>query len=410
MKILVSDHGLCIEAAITLARAGHKVGYSISSTDKHSHHDIVQMGSGFEKEGVEKVDFYTALSYADYVVCMDTYSGGEVDWLRAKGHKVWGAGQAAERLELDRWYAYSKMHDAGLPSADAEHVVGVPTLIEKLQKPGYKKRWIKCSGTRELETFFHEDWLATQETYIAPLLYEYGTDPKLEFMIVTPIDPAQEVGSDSLVINGIRPAIQPYGYEDKDTSYIGRFNSKVLPDCLAKINKVIDKELTNAISFVSTEARVTPDKKGYPIDLTIRAAHPPLAAMLECIVNISDIITRGSKGYIENILPNANYAAVLCGSSGWAEEHRMEIRFPERYRRYVKLAKAWKNGDIYYTIPSKNFPVQVVGLGETPRAAANDCMKHAKEVKGKELSFDWSSFDRMIDETIPEGKKHGIEF
>ena len=191
---------------------------------------------------------------------------------------------------------------------------------------------------------------------------------------------------------------------------MGRFNMSVLPEPLRLINQAIDKELLEATSFVSTEARVTPDKKGYPIDLTIRAAHPPLACMLENIGNIADVIVNGTAGKLEELRVVANYAAVLVGTSGWAEDHRMEVQFPSSIRKYVKLSKAWKRGNAYFTIPSHNFPVQVVGLGNTPREAANECIAHAEQVKGKELTFDYSSFDRMIDETIPEGKKYGIAF
>jgi hypothetical protein len=34
----------------------------------------------------------------------------------------------------------------------------------------------------------------------------------------------------------------------------------------------------------------------------------------------------------------------------------------------------------------------------------------ANQVKGKELTFDNSSLDKLRDEVIPQGRKYGIEF
>jgi len=410
MKILVKDHGLCLEAAITLARAGHDVAYHVTPVDKHSLHDVAQMGSGFEKEGVTKVDdFYKTLQSkggVDLVCFFDTHCGDEVDWLRSKGYKVFGAGAVAERLELDRWFAKRMLIE--LPHNKALRVQGVSNLINNLRTAS--PCWVKSSGFREIETFHHDNWTATQEQFIAPLLQEYGTDPNLVFILEDEIDPAIEVGSDNIIINGKWPSIKPYGYEAKDSAYIGRFNSTTLPIALQQVNLAITPSLTAATSFVSTEVRIVPSGHGYPVDLTIRAPHPPMAAMLEAIDGIESMLTSpaNSGRYLTHV--RCAYAAVLVGTSGWSEEHRCEITFPPKLRQWVKFMKAYKQGNSYYTLPSNSFTVLVVGIGNTIDQAVKGCKALADHVHGRELTFDTSALDKIMDETIPQGKKCGIPF
>ena len=408
MKILVSDHGLCLEAAVTLARAGHEVGYYTTSIDKHSLHQVSQMGEGFDAEGVMKIyDFYKALPKFDMVAFFDTHSGDEVDFLRRKGYKVWGAGLQAERLELDRWFAKNQMKN--LPHNRSEKVVGVANLIEKLQTAG--TCWVKCSGYREIETFKHNDWPTTQEQFIAPLLQEYGTDPNLAFILESEIDPAVEIGSDNLIVNGEWPDIKPYGYEAKDMAYIGRFDSTVLPIQLHAVNAAIEPDLKEASTFVSTEVRIVPSKAGFPVDLTIRAPHPPLAAMLNAYTNLHEVIPFAAiNGKLLQPKTRVKYAAVLVGNSGWAEEHRCAITFPSRWREHVKFMKCYKHDGVVYTIPSSSFAVLAVGIGQTIDHAIKACKTIADSIHGKELTFDHSALDKLRDETIPEGHKYGIPF
>jgi len=411
MKILLSDHGLCLELAITLARSGHDVGYYVTPVDKHSLHSIHQMGSGFEDEGVERVyNFHSALDLSDVVVFPDTHNGDEVDWLRRRGYDVFGAGETAEQLELDRWWAKQQMFT--LPHNAATRVVGVENLMHKLRQRGKDECYIKCSGFREIETFKHETWETTLEQFIAPLLTEYGNDPTLEFIIETPIDPAVEVGSDSLCNHGNWPVVKPYGYEAKDSAYLGKFNSSQLPNVLEDVNVCITPHLASATTFVSTEVRVTPSGMGYPVDLTIRAPHPPMAAMLEALNNLSDFIIFAAKGInkVVELSPRCAYAAVLVGTSGWADDHRMELVFEDKLRPYVKLFKSYKVGSSYYVLPSSSFACCVVGLGNTVDQAVKGCKMTADGVKGRELSFDFSSLDTIVSETIPQGKKCGINF
>ena len=411
MKILLSDHGLCLELAITLARAGHKVGYYITPVDKHSLHSVHQMGSGFEDEGVERVyNFHSALDLCNVVIFPDTHNGDEVDWLRTKHYNVFGAGATAERLELDRWWAKQKM--LTLPHNKSTKVIGVKALMAELEvRHKNDECFIKCSGFREIETFKHETWETTLEQFIAPLFTEYGNDPTLEFIIETPIDPAVEVGSDSLCNHGNWPVVHPYGYESKDSAYIGKFNSSQLPKVLEDVNVCITPHLTSASTFVSTEVRVAPSGNGYPVDLTIRAPHPPMAAMLEALKHLDTFITNAAWGLnnVVELSPRCAYAAVLVGTSGWANDHRMELVFEDKLRPYVKLFKAYKVGYSYYVLPSSSFAC-VVGIGNTVDQAVKGCKMTAEGVKGRELSFDFSSLDTIVSETIPQGKKCGINF
>lgn len=408
MKVLIHDHGLCLEVAVALARAGHNVGYYVSPSESHSRHDIALIGKGFN--GVDKIDdFYSALDRSDVVLAMDTHSGDEVDWLRSKGYHVWGAGARAERLELDRWHSTQLLHKAKLPTPGTQHVVGVPQLLIALLKS--TDCFVKCCGYREVETFHHTDWPTTQEQFVAPLLCAYGTDPDLDFVLVDPVDPAVEVGEDDYVVKGQHPTIRGYGYEDKDNSYLGTWTS-TLPKSLSRLSTALSPTLETATSFISTEVRVTPNGDGYPVDLTIRAAHPPLAGMLCSIVNLPNILTGGALEYLfePRMISYSGYVAVLVGSSGWMTEHSGEITFPEKIRDYVKFSKAWHKDGHYFVVPSDNYAVQVVGLGPTIDQAIDLCHAHADQVTGKDLTFDKGSLQKLATEVVPKGRRCGIPF
>ena len=407
MNILFLDHGINLELARLLGKAGHMVFYHVSSQDKHSRHDIHLIGRGFEKEGVRKTESYLGLGeLVDRIIAPDCYDGQEVDYYRKQGKSVWGASYAATQLELDRWYAVKEEQKAGLASAGHAHVVGVTNLIKILSDPKMTNIYVKCSGFREVETFRHVDWTSTQEQFVAPLLTAYGADEELEFLLTTPVDPAVEVGADNIVLGGMITTLTPYGYEDKDTSYLGRLNGK-LPECLKKINQCLIPHLAGCFTFFSTEARVTPSGEAYLIDLTLRAAHPPTAGLMVGLANLAEVITCDIE---PRALTYANYVAVLVGESAWAEEHPTEIKFPEELRRYVKFAKAHNRNGRIFTVPSTAYPVQVVGTGPTAKMAAEMCRLHAEKVKGKDLTFDFSSFDKLLNKTIPEGRKYGIDF
>ena len=126
--------------------------------------------------------------------------------------------------------------------------------------------FVKCCGYREVETFHHIDWATTQEQFVAPLLVAYGTDPDLDFVLVDPVDPAVEVGGDNYVVKGQAPKVSGYGYEDKDSSYLGTW-SNTLPQSLQRLSSALSPLLATATSFVSTEVRVAPGGAGYPVDL-----------------------------------------------------------------------------------------------------------------------------------------------
>lgn len=403
MRILFLDHGLNLELALLLGRAGHQVAYHVSAVDKHSLHDVHLMGRGFKE--ITKVDSWVGLTDTVDLICSpDCHLGEVVDWARNKQIPTWGAGSTATKLELDRWFAAKEENLAGLPTVGVQRVVGVPNLIKELQKSG--EFYVKCSGFREIETFKHSDWTATQEQFIAPLLQAYGADPNLEFVLTQPIDPAVEVGADNILLNGRVGSITPYGYEDKDTGYIGVLD-RTLPPSLERINRAMLPHFKDYSTFFSTEARVVPDGQGYPIDLTVRAAHPVLAGMLVSVYNLVDTITNGSQPDVES---QCAFMAVLVGESAWAEEHPVEVKFPEKLRNYVKLAKAQCRHGRFFTVPSQSYPVQVVGVGPTSQGAAKMCKFNVEQVKGKDLVFDLSSMDKLVDETIPEGMKYGIDF
>lgn len=98
---LVIDHGLYIHVAQKLAESYGRVMYFSPWTESgFPSSKRRQIGTGIEN--VERVfDLWDAVGEADLVVSCDVYYHDLVEYLRAAGKPVWGAGRA-EALEVER--------------------------------------------------------------------------------------------------------------------------------------------------------------------------------------------------------------------------------------------------------------------------------------------------------------------
>jgi hypothetical protein len=61
-------------------------------------------------------------------------------------------------------------------------------------------------------------------------------------------------------------------------------------------------------------------------------------------------------------------------------------------------------------LPGSVIACNVVGLGNTIESAKNECVKVLDTVKIGGMHYDLDSLDLLIEETIPAGRKLGIEF
>lgn len=407
MKLLVHDHGLCSEIAVTLARAGHSVAYHTPAYSQAFPKSFAAK-IGFGLEGVERVDnFWQAADRADMVICPDTFSADLVYHLKKIEKPYFGAGEA-ESLEHDRAEMKQIQKAVGLPVGPYKSITGIEPLIEYLKT--HDDKWIKINQFRgDIETFHHDTWSASQAQFLGRMLIDFGANaPFIEFLVEDPIE-GIEVGFDGFCIDGEYPMPCLVGYEAKDEGYVGKITDK-LPPALEQVNRKLAPMFKRYQSktIFSTEVRIAKDGKGYLIDPCVRAPHPPLAVELEAFKNFSDLITLKSSSV--KIKDGQAYWAALELKSDWVEDHWTEIEFPKQIRHMVKLQQACCIENKYYALPGSFVIATVVGFGSTLKAAIGMCDGLAGTVKCRGLYYNEACLDKLMNETVPEGEKAGVEF
>lgn len=384
-----------------LARNGHHVGYCSPWTEAFPRAAKAYIGRGLE--GLLPVDsFSRALEKCDCVVCPDTFSMDRVHQARAAGKPVFGAGHA-EKLEQDRAFMKDIASATKIPLGPYVTKHGIDELTAYLEKE--KDVWVKTSKWRTIETFYHIDWESTKQQFLGPILNEYGpVANEIDFIVEKPIK-GVEIGADCLFMG--KEFLRPlgYGYEAKDEAYIGT-TAENLPEPLALVNDKLERVLASygTNSFVSTEVRVS--DKGYLLEPTIRCPHPPTAGMLMLYNNLHAALTLEAK----KLVPVAKYCAVLVVRSSWAGDHWCEVEVMPAFRPRIKLSQACRLNGKYFAVPGNEFVAYAVGIGNTLKAAVAMCKDSADGVKCRDKDCNPSALDYLVDETIPEGKKKGIEF
>ena len=416
MKITVYDHGLNTEAAIKLASAGHTVAYY--SEWREAWPKCVNESVGLGLDGITRVNDFFAAAERSHLVCFfDTNSADVLLHFRREHPDVliFGAGDA-EKLERDRSFCKELLKAQNLPIAPYQLIKGVDKLIDHLRDPKNKDRWVKIDGQfrGDNETFHHEDWDTTMSGDLGSLLMAFGPmSNSIEFMVEEPIKSQAEVGYDGFASRGLYTD-GLVGYESKDKSYFGAFTTySKMPKCIKDSNHAVSAVFENSFTptIFSTELRLTgKDDKPYLIDPCVRAPHPPLAAELEAFGNWSQVVTDLASGKFTNPAPTAKYACVVEVYSSQCKEHFCKISFDEKYRHLVKLQRACKIGSDYWTLPGSVIACNVVGLGNTIEKAKAECVKVLDTVKCGGMTYDLDSLDLLVEETIPAGRKMGIDF
>lgn len=406
MKLLVHDHGLCLEGALKLVEAGHTVAYHTPWQRDFPEMDLA-IGKGFKV--LEKVEgFAMALARSDAVICFDTMSEDRVFQAKQAGKPVFGAGPV-EKLELDRIYMKKLQERLGLPTQPWCVVKGVNALIEYLKK--HKDKFVKATGKHRglIETFKHDEWNLTRSTKLGQLLIDFGPiGDSIDFLIEDPVGEC-EPGWDGLIINGKPLKCAMEGYEDKDETYIGRIVEQPSA-AFATILKELEPEFGGASTIASFEVRIDKAKKSYLIDPCLRAPHPPFACELEIFDNFAELIIDALRGKSNTIKPAAKYAAAIEIKSSWVESHFCELSFDPKYRSMVKLQKACMVEGKYWALPGSFVIATCIGLGDTAEGAGKMAKKVADSFKAEGMYYDEASLDKLIKVTAKEGEKYGVAF
>ena len=408
---MVIDNGQFFAMACTLAKTAKKVYYCTPGGRMHPFPapQDCEVGSGYENiEVIPEVD--CADEETDVFVFPDTGLGFMQTRLETtKG--VWGS-RHAEDLEIDRVKARQIMKKLGLPVIPYEVVHGVDALEKHIAKhPG---KWIKLPLYRAIaETFYAVD-ADIVRTKLLQMRLDLG--PKAgtqEFIVEDDFPHAVESGMDSLTVDGRYPKRVVLGVETKGEAYLGQVCAyERLPQAILDFNAAIAPTFKRCQyrGFLSTEHRIRKNGEGPMIDLCPRMGNPPGILMQVLITNWAEIIAAGARGELVEPVYAAKWGAQLQIHSPFAGDHATIIKFPEKYRDYIKLQWSVKVGQEHWIEISAKDNVTVggaVGVGDTAQEAIDMAKEVAKRVQIFKGESDGDALDKALGE-IEQAKEWGV--
>ncbi len=386
-KLLIIDNGLYCNIAQHCAKYFGHVWYAkpLAAAFLESSQHVI--GKGIP--GVEWVaDFEPYLNQATVICFPDINYGPLQVYLKGKGHHVCGA-LGGEKMELDKYYFLTELHDAGLPVPKTWYFEGLDDAWAFL-KDKHEKLWIKAVERfrADWETDYHEDPLQT-EVILNEKRAELGVHRSnaIKLLVQRDIPDAIEIGRDGpFMLNGVMPEYGVIGIEEKAQLYIGRV-FKDPPPVLANITKKLEpvyKKLGYAGIF-SNEVRVTKTGKAYPLDDCCRAPNPPTSMLIEMYgQSYAKAIYDLAHGIMPVLKPEFPYGAEIILSSSWHEKHEIHVPIPKHLKQWVKLRNATcRDNKEYYCIENKcgGHFASVVAVGESGDEVCNLAEERVKELK-----------------------------
>lgn len=398
---LIYDYGQFVELAVTLSKDfGRTLYFAPWTGGGNPTSRILRIGDGIE--GVERVDeIWPHLDDIDLVVFPDVYEPGLQEYLVSCGKRVWGCRGGAE-LELDRVESKELSKSAGIDIAPYTVVTGFDALRRHLKK--HRDQWVKISRTRgDMETFHSPDYERVEER-LAELEHNLGAKKKvMEFIVEDGIPDAVEVGYDGFTVDGKFANAALIGVETKCQAYFGKtMRYSALPQAARSVNEKLSPILKHYgyRGFLSTEIRIK-GGKAYLIDPCARCGCPPSELYQVLIENLAEIIWEGAAGTVVEPEYRAKFGAMVILTSEWAKANWQHVSFPKSVRENVKLHNMTVIEGEYYVIPHIDARSQigaVVGMGDTPEAAIEECKRIAEQVEGHEIVKPVDAIDKAKDE------------
>ncbi len=411
---LIYDYGLCLEVARKLAEKFDKVFYYVPWADAFPTIEKSLIGRGFEDEGVFRINsFWDYVDDVDLICFFDTYNQDIVEYLKAKGYPVFGAG-FGEFLETDREFGRAIQQKAGLPTQETEKVIGLENLREYLQN--HNEVYVKLNSFRGLmETFYSKDY-ESSKVFLDYMSEKLGMAQSfIEFLIEKKIE-GVEPGYDGFVVNGKYPSKGIFAYEMKGSGYIAKvLDYQDIPEPVKLINdKLAPFFAENKIkSFFSTEIIVDENKTGYLIDPTIRSPMPvPTAVQLEIYDNIPEFIYEATvNDKLIDLEPKATYGGGIALESDWANNHWLEIIIRDKdILPYVKFRRVMKYQDRYYAIPGFSSLCSVIAIGNSIDDVIEQVKQRLDFITAFEIEKNYSGLLEIKKEIELGKEKYGLIF
>ena len=402
-SVLIVDRGLFVSMAQSLVGRFGKVGYFAYWESGFTDGRELVIGEGLD--GIERVKYFEQ-SYHDYdlLIFPDVYDGWMVKDLRDAGCRVWGSGLGSE-LELLRWKTKERFKEVGLPVVESHRVQGVDELRSFLQEHETSGGWyVKVSLLRGLGETWHAKNYAQAKPFIDYFEAKNGALSHLiHFILEAPIPDADEVGYDGFCVDGQFPASSMFGYEIKDSAYLGYVSARdALPDNVKRVNDALSPALAELQyrNFFSTELR-----NEFCIDLTCRHASPAGEVLVENLENLDEVLWFGAEGKLIEPEFKNQYGAQLILSSEWARDQWQLVQFPDEIRPFVKLYNhcriKWSDYVVPQFVPHFDRMKEigsVVALANSPEEAIDLCKERAELVEGFKVSFEPEALDDALEE------------
>lgn len=418
---LIIDHGLFVELAPRLARDFGEVRLFVPWTSGYPKAAAAHVGCGLRNpdsgRAVERVEtFWDRVPDADVVVFSDLYFA---DWQQVvadrMGKPVWGH-RGAEALELDRWGTRRLQRELGIAAPRTKRFIGLEALAEYLSDPANEDKWVKISCFRgDGETWHHETWHTSRirldefQNRVGALADSY------EFIVEDAVNDAVEVGYDGWTVRGQWPEAAYWGFEVKDSAYVGRFSPYgELPEPIHDINGKVEGILKEegATGFCSFEFRLTKDGTARMIDPCMRCGSPPIEGVMEGYDNLAEVIWEGAHGRLCPVKSAGEYVAIAMMHCQAALTNWVPLEVPRDVDRWIKVRnKATIDGEVYHVPTLGDMPEigAVVAVADSLEEAVGLVKERAAQVRGYLLEIRAECLDDA-QECIDEAREYGVDF
>lgn len=410
---VILDHGIFLELAFRLCRDFGTIYYVDPSWEEaFPKIDHAVIGDGFDR--IERVgEIWDVIDKVDVCVFPDVGHGSMQMYLQSQGMPVWGS-RKSDRLEVNK-VAFRKLQkELGMEVPEYHVVRGLDALREMCQNPDYDDRWIKLSpqfrGNRE--TFHHENYESSREI-LDGMGVDFGiVQDILKFVAEKSIEADLEGGLDTYTVDGEHPSVAVQGYESKDKCYFAVVQPyEKIPKEITSVNEYLWPILKQyqARQFISTEVKITEDKKSFLLEPTIRMPSPAGEEQLELYANMSQIVFEGAHGKLVEPELTATFACEAMVEHTGDEKRWRSLVVPDSIRQWVKLYNTVKVGDSLGICPGSRIIGAVVGIGDSPTEALEHLKENAEGLTDQPVITHVSDLAKIIQE-IEEAEDKGIEF
>jgi hypothetical protein len=210
-----------------------------------------------------------------------------------------------------------------------------------------------------------------------------------------------EIGLDTFTVDGEWPKETLVGIEAKDVGYCGQVRPWAkIPEPLRRWNERMSDVFAKAGSrtTVSNEVRIGKDKLPFMIDATIRMPSPPGELIQELTTNLSEILWHGAGGVMVHPEFAGTWGVEVLLRSSWANAHHLQVKIPDKFRRFVKLYNhVREEGEDYVMCQSEDMQEfgAVVGFGDSLDAAVEMAKEVGEAVDAYGLKFSLGPVDQV---------------